>query len=1544
MQYVNNLPVSIWLQHKRLLAGIYPLVIFGMTALTDILPNRPRRRATGKGLGVTGGTEVVSSSQLLYTGNCLIQEAVRTHHKQIVGLVHEKRLSEALKELLVMYTALLDPHVLRFREYPVGRLLNGCFDDSLDPSVVNSFHLLLLQTLIQHVSSNLLLVMAGENGLSVGIFDTIACSLKQTGSIAQWVQRAPSGIALKHYACIRKVSGGFVKIIDFLVLKSSHKDLQEYRNAWLLLQMKFSRLADPDFEISIPNGASGLFVADLRSAVGETLEEPILIEENTTPTERLQYVLDLLQIRIPTLQVTHDIYTMVVSKLLSLKPTTKSIDVLENFLLAFQHTEIIHERTYTDFLIRFSKEAASSSLFERLLLIIIPNALETFTDKNDLISICFRYVSENQNPASLLLALKFLPTSIKTTKKQSLRELTLTCLCEKGQLNGSLDIAIDFLKDHDFPKINIFEGISEPAAPVCVLNALIHAARTASKDLQISLKGVQLDDQRKSHLLLQAIETPDVGTKASIGNLFDALDINDSTIRLFCQLHIERLTAMTDILPKAATPFDSLLTAAIISNRLKSATGPVKPFLIEISDGLERWFQGSTFAEVEANVFTEAMYSLYHSGYFSSTMTFISSFSNMSSLSAEAQLPLHFLTLRCLLELGEFDKIPAELGIAGKLMKQMADAKISVESTSLVEWKLYQFDYFISTNNREKADAKFQEVTSFLLRKPEFSLENQGSLSLHQSISCLLLNANFLRLTAKLELDEGSFVLAFKNVKLAIKIGVSILRKLRKPCQNKSETVKLLLECYKHGFQLSRQIGALGEAWNMVAEMEKLNNSFDDCLVNAMHHFEIADMHFLVGDSESASSHLRYGLEKSNEKDMALLDAAKLRSLLLQNAFNSNEGYMDSTKRKLQVALEAVDCHDAFSLKLIASSFEVLQHLLSQEESAFILNKTEPSQRAILVNALVTARQEIKEVGTSLADAFNTLVIPSGLNFTKENNENEFDLINKLLDCKDTLLKFLQNNYSQKLGVEETRDLQDCLTRCVFTLSQITVVKSEGAESLLRDVIYLQDIPRHFPYKSVGTLYQDEQRANELLPVMKRNVMDNNEARDAFFEKINTRLPENYLIVTIDVCGESGDLVLSKIGRRSKSPALLRLSLARNSSGPMSFASVMAEIQEIINESHQTTSLEATSKVKTKEDRRNWWKKRFVLDARMKALLDNVEEKWIGGFKSLFELDTSSSTEYLFFKSELQRVWRRALGIEMLNFSDTITELYFNLTPCGNELLETGPLNDLIAYTASELGADINVKKMNTDLKKIYPARRKESDHQHLILVPSHACSEFPWESLSFLRSKSISRVPSVNILFDLLSQPPADLPSVHNRYYVLNPGGDLKKTELRFKSIFSEMPRTRGIAGHAPEEEELIQSLFKSDFFFYAGHGGGEQYMRMTQLVKKSFNENVKLPPAILMGCSSGALQKHGKLEPSSNIMTWLMCGSPMTVSNLWDITDKDIDAFSSQALQRWGLIGDLSERSNIARAVAESRDTCVLKYLNGAAPIVHGLPIRIE
>ena len=73
---------------------------------------------------------------------------------------------------------------------------------------------------------------------------------------------------------------------------------------------------------------------------------------------------------------------------------------------------------------------------------------------------------------------------------------------------------------------------------------------------------------------------------------------------------------------------------------------------------------------------------------------------------------------------------------------------------------------------------------------------------------------------------------------------------------------------------------------------------------------------------------------------------------------------------------------------------------------------------------------------------------------------------------------------------------------------------------------------------------------------------------------------------------------------------------------------------------------------------------------------------------------------------------------------------------------------------------------------------------QHIVLITDKRLHRFPWESLTPLRGKSVSRVPALSFIRDRLRSDVAktDKYSVRDACYVLNPSGDLVETEKRMK------------------------------------------------------------------------------------------------------------------------------------------------------------------
>ena len=79
----------------------------------------------------------------------------------------------------------------------------------------------------------------------------------------------------------------------------------------------------------------------------------------------------------------------------------------------------------------------------------------------------------------------------------------------------------------------------------------------------------------------------------------------------------------------------------------------------------------------------------------------------------------------------------------------------------------------------------------------------------------------------------------------------------------------------------------------------------------------------------------------------------------------------------------------------------------------------------------------------------------------------------------------------------------------------------------------------------------------------------------------------------------------------------------------------------------------------------------------------------------------------------------------------------------------------------------------------------------------------------------------------------------------------------------------------------------------------------------------------------------------------------SPTLVANIWDVTDRDIDKYSQSVFEKmrmtatdvgkWRVTDSELDKVSLVTAVAQARDSCKLKYLTGAAPVVYGIPFYL-
>lgn len=479
--------------------------------------------------------------------------------------------------------------------------------------------------------------------------------------------------------------------------------------------------------------------------------------------------------------------------------------------------------------------------------------------------------------------------------------------------------------------------------------------------------------------------------------------------------------------------------------------------------------------------------------------------------------------------------------------------------------------------------------------------------------------------------------------------------------------------------------------------------------------------------------------------------------------------------------------------------------------------------------------------------------------------------------------------------------------------------------------------------------------------VQERPEVTSTEANNVELQSI---LPSDWLVVSINYCKDTGNLMITRVDHDETFILSLPLNRHVNYDEDFSFEDGVTRLRDIIRRSNALTNSSKTSTIKTKEDRQAWWQERFELDKELKELLDEVEFNWLGGFRGIFSDNKPIADLRERFHESMKAIMSRSFPSRSSKTAKgksspvEIHPMVFDLL-LGIGYPETSPdpalWEDLIYFMLDILqfhGEHNAYDELDTDeitidieeaLRSYYSriGDFEQKQYAHTVLVVDKSCHIFPWESLPFLRDRPVSRVPSFAVLKDLLQRQQFHIER-KDVFYMLNPGKDLVKTQERFEGILEGLDCGKGLIGQAPTEDEFADALTTNNLLVYLGHGGGEQYIRSGRI--KALR---KCCPTFLLGCSSGALKDAGDYEPWGTPISYLTAGCPMLVANMWDVTDKDIDTLSIKLFESWGLFesesGDQS-RQDCARALAKCRNECTLKYLNGAAPVLYGIPMKLS
>lgn len=311
-------------------------------------------------------------------------------------------------------------------------------------------------------------------------------------------------------------------------------------------------------------------------------------------------------------------------------------------------------------------------------------------------------------------------------------------------------------------------------------------------------------------------------------------------------------------------------------------------------------------------------------------------------------------------------------------------------------------------------------------------------------------------------------------------------------------------------------------------------------------------------------------------------------------------------------------------------------------------------------------------------------------------------------------------------------------------------------------------------------------------------------------------------------------------------------------------------------------------------------------------------------------------------------------------------------------------------------------------LKTYHRSADYDDGDTHTILILDKCLHGIPWESLPSLRGQSISRIPSLAALrrrILMIEKSQDGLEEAHEgRFYasrssgssILNPSGDLKNTQETMQPLLQTLPESWTHSLNAEDERGFASLLNNNEIMLYFGHGCGSQYIRPRAVKKLALAESRRISTCAttwLMGCSSAIVNENGAFEPDGMALAYITAGAPAVVGTLWDVTDKDCDRASVKAGELWGLWDIPAEsackiskckgkevesarngnvaarrklfetkakedvrmkrgvspepvkrRMDLSRAVARGRESCYLKYLNGAAMVTYGIPVYLR
>ena len=591
-------------------------------------------------------------------------------------------------------------------------------------------------------------------------------------------------------------------------------------------------------------------------------------------------------------------------------------------------------------------------------------------------------------------------------------------------------------------------------------------------------------------------------------------------------------------------------------------------------------------------------------------------------------------------------------------------------------------------------------------------------------------------------------------------------------------------------------------------------------------------------------------------------------------------------------------------------------------------------------------------------------------------DESVSSIIGRMYNEIPSFLGYVRSSFPSRISRRSAR----IVVRCAMLKSAIDVHMGSDAQTNFkffqaiescRDLSFARERQGHISEINLSDKFINDQewpcQSESKVFIENDKANDNNNA----VAQSNQSFPPNTVFISLDIT-ENKDLLMTRWDVSQKRVAV-RLPLARQSSQELSeedftFENAMEELQDIIFQARETSH--SGKNMISKADKAGWWKSREDLDKRLEILVQSVERSWFGGFRGMFGKSVKHDTKkYAKLYANILQILSNTIPVfkgdqrtasQKNSLDHRFVDLFIGLRhpDVSDEENSFGELlEDLIYFLADmfrlrgnpieldEIDLDEIIMQLEESLRQYHNCKDEEGrpeETTHLILILDTCLHTFPWESLPCLRGKSVSRIPAVSAFHERVNQA---WPVVINPKgtSILNPSGDLGNTQKMFEKPLASLKSWDLIVNRPPSSLEFEHALKEHGVVLYFGHGGGEQYIRAQQIKKLP-----QCAVSILMGCSSGMVHGAGDFEPHGAPYNYLIAGCPALMANLWDVTDKDIDKLTMRTLEKWGLIPHseykLQERISLSEALSQSRDICTLPFLNGASPVVYGVPVFLN